>query len=56
MDYDLSRLDARDFEHMIQGLAASAIGPGILMFGDGPDGGREATFEGRTDFPTAQDR
>ncbi|WP_295585078.1 hypothetical protein [uncultured Lamprocystis sp.] len=51
MDYDLSRLSPRSFEQLVQALAAAVIGPGIVVFGDGPDGGREATFEGRMPFP-----
>ncbi len=55
MDYDFSRLSTRSFEQMIQALAASVIGPGAAVFGDGPDGGREATFEGRLSFPDPVD-
>ena len=28
------------------------LGPGITVFGDGPDGGREATFERKVPYPT----
>ena len=28
---------------------------GIVTFGDGPDGGREATFDGRMDYPSQSD-
>lgn len=53
VDYDLSRLSTRAFEQLVQALAAAVIGPGIVVFGDGPDGGREATFDGRMPhFPT----
>jgi hypothetical protein len=52
MDYDFSRLSTRSFEQLVQALAASVIGPGIVVFGDGPDGGREATFDGRIAFPS----
>ncbi|TCK25223.1 hypothetical protein EV378_1023 [Pseudonocardia endophytica] len=31
---------------MVQALALDCIGPGIQVFGRGPDGGREATFDG----------
>lgn len=55
MDYDFSRLSTRSFEQLVQALAAAAIGPGIVVFGDGPDGGREATFEGRVSFPDPAD-
>ena len=51
-DYDLSRLSNRSFEHLVQALAAKVLGSGIVVFGDGPDGGREATFERRVAYPT----
>jgi hypothetical protein len=51
MDYDLSRLSTRSFEQLIQSLAAVVISPGITVFGDGPDGAREATFDGAVAFP-----
>jgi hypothetical protein len=51
MDYDFSRLSTRSFEQLIQSLSHSVIGPSIVIFGDGPDGGREATFEGQIPFP-----
>ena len=51
-DYDLSRLSNRSFEQLIQALATRLLGPGIVVFGDGPDGGREATFERKVPYPT----
>ena len=51
-DYDLSRLSPRSFEHLVQALATKVLGPGIVVFGDGPDGGREATFERKVPYPT----
>ncbi|WP_157488786.1 hypothetical protein [Pseudofrankia sp. DC12] len=51
MDYDLSRLGEREFEHLSQALVLAALGPGVEVFGDGPDGGREATFEGGVNLP-----
>ena len=51
-DYDLSRLSTRSFEHLVQALAAKVLGPGIVVFGDGPDGGREATFERKVSYPS----
>ena len=33
-------------------LAARVLGSGIVVFGDGPDGGREATFERKLTFPS----
>lgn len=46
MDYNLDSLGPRNFEHLVQGLGHSEIGPGMSTFGDGPDGGREAKWEG----------
>ncbi len=54
-DYALSRLSSRSFEHLIQSLAVNVLGPGITIFGDGPDGGREATFDGELTYPSAAD-
>jgi hypothetical protein len=45
MDFDLSRLDPRNFEQLAQSLAQHEIGPSVTLFGDGPDGGREASWE-----------
>jgi hypothetical protein len=49
-DYDLDRLGAGEFENLTQALAVKVLGPGVHVFGLGPDGGREATFEGRIDW------
>ncbi|MCZ0938344.1 MAG: hypothetical protein OXJ55_06890 [Caldilineaceae bacterium] len=54
-DYNLSTLSPRSFEQLIQALAAKVLGPGIVVFGDGPDGGREATFERKVPYPTHLD-
>lgn len=50
-DYDLDRLGSREFEHMVQSLAMAELGNGLSQFGDGRDGGREATFDGPVNFP-----
>jgi hypothetical protein len=52
-DYLLHKLNPRDFEHLIQSLGQKLIGPGLRIYGDGPDGGREATFSGKSDYPSA---
>ena len=52
-DYDLARLSTRSFEQLIQAIAVKVLGPGTVVFGDGPDGAREATFEGRPSYPSA---
>jgi len=54
-DYNLKGLSNRNFEHLIQALAIKLIGPDIVIFGDGPDGGREATFDGPILYPTESD-
>jgi len=51
-DYNLSAMDPRSFEHIVQALAKKMIGEGVTPFGDGPDGGREATFTGPMDYPS----
>ena len=40
---------------MCQALAAYVLGPGIEAFGSGPDGGREATFDGRAQYLSLTD-
>jgi hypothetical protein len=52
-DYNLNGLNPREFEHLVQALALAVIAPGVMPFGDGPDGGREATFRGRMAYPSA---
>lgn len=49
-DYRLDGLSARTFEHLVQSLALKAITSTVTPFGDGPDGGREATFDGATHY------
>ncbi|WP_326957594.1 NACHT domain-containing protein [Amycolatopsis sp. NBC_01286] len=50
MSFDLTRLGSQRFEHLVQALALDHIGPGVKIFGAGPDGGREATFTGDVDL------
>ena len=54
-DYPLNNLSAREFEHVIQDIACIHVAKGITFYGDGPDGGREAIFEGRMDYPSIND-
>lgn len=51
MVYVLTRMGERLFDDMCRALAVHVLGPGIQAFGDGPDGGREASFEGRLRYP-----
>jgi len=46
-DYDLSKLSPREFQHLVQALAMKEFGHRLVPYGDGPDGGRDATYEGR---------
>lgn len=45
-DYELTRLGSRAFEQLVVSLCRKEFGAGVQVFGDGPDGGREATFDG----------
>jgi hypothetical protein len=53
-DYNLEGLSTRSFEQLVQAIAAKVIGPNVVVFGDGRDGGREATFEGRIPYPSKE--
>jgi hypothetical protein len=53
-DYNLSGLSPRSFEQLIQAIAVKVFGPKVVVFGDGPDGGREATFEGMVPYPSKE--
>jgi hypothetical protein len=47
---------AQAFECLAQALSIKVLGPGTVIFGSGPDGAREATFEGEVPFPSTADR
>ncbi|WP_373203191.1 hypothetical protein [Mycobacterium marinum] len=49
-DYQLEELSPRSFEQLVVALARKVIGPGLQVYGSRPDGGREATFDGRIDW------
>jgi hypothetical protein len=51
--YEWSRLGERPFENLCRALAVHVLGPGVQAFGDGPDGGREASFDGPVTYGTA---
>lgn len=55
-DYRLDGLSARTFEHLVQALGLKAVTNTLTPFGDGPDGGREATFDGPTDYGPIENR
>ena len=47
MEYQLTKLGSREFEHMLQALCKARLGSRVEAFGDGPDGGRDAVIRGR---------
>lgn len=55
MTYDFSRLGSDGFEQLVQALALASIGGRVRIFGDGRDGGREATFNGECHVPGGGD-
>lgn len=55
IDYPLELIDPKTFEQIGVALARAVLGNGVEVFGDGPDGGREATFEGHVDWSKTPD-
>lgn len=55
MEYDFFRLNPNDFEHLVQALARKIFGLAMITFGEGRDGGREASFEGSYSLPLQTD-
>jgi hypothetical protein len=53
MRYEFGRLGPQRFEELCRALATRILGPAVQNFGPGPDGGREASFEGRFRLPGA---
>ena len=49
-DYNLTGLSSRSFEQLIQAIALNIVSPKTIIVGDGSDGGREATFKGKTNY------
>ncbi|SFI92336.1 NACHT domain-containing protein [Planctomicrobium piriforme] len=54
MDY--FRFTPKAFEQLTQSIAIHILGPGVNIFGSGPDGGREATFDGEVPYPFESER
>ena len=51
---DFSGLGPQGFERLCLAVAVHVLGPGLKVFGDGPDGGREASFEGQLRYPNVE--
>ncbi|HET9894610.1 MAG TPA: hypothetical protein VFQ44_06715 [Streptosporangiaceae bacterium] len=49
-DFPLEELGTRAFEQLAVALSMTVLGPGVEAFGSGPDGGREATYDGRVNW------
>lgn len=54
--YDLDSLGHEQFKLLSQTLVKAVIGSGTITFGDGPDGGREATFQGKAQYPSKSEQ
>jgi hypothetical protein len=54
-DYQLEELSPRGFEQLTVTLVRKVVGPGLAVYGSGPDGGREAAFTGRIDWAASGD-
>lgn len=49
-DFPLEELSPRAFEQMAVALSLGVLGDGVSAFGSGPDGGREATYDGPVEW------
>ena len=54
--YDINNIGEKEFERLIQALIKEIIGLGTITFGEGPDGGREATFLGKAGYPSKEEQ
>ena len=51
-DYNFVKLGSEKFQKFIQALLVKEIGPGVTPFGEGIDGSRDATFHGKSGYPS----
>jgi tetratricopeptide (TPR) repeat protein len=51
MHYQFFGFDPKSFQGFATTLAGFVFGPGVIAFGDGPDLGRDAIFDGAVPFP-----
>ena len=51
-NYNLHGLDPRTFQQLVQAIASTVIAPGVMVHGDGPDGARDASFQGMMQYPS----
>ena len=50
VDYPLEDIDPHTFQQIGIALSRAVLGQGVAAYGAGPDGGRDATFEGRVEW------
>lgn len=55
MNYTLNNLGPNNFERLVQALSKKIIGEGVKIYGAGPDGQRECTFEGKANYPSNEE-
>ncbi len=54
MKYDFTKFSPSSFQDFVQALAMHVFGPGLQVYGSGADGARDATFEGRPNYPSKE--
>ena len=50
--YELAKLSPEKFQELVVELATAVLGQGVTGFPPGPDGGRDASFEGKAPYPS----
>ena len=52
----MHNMDGSSFEKLFQAILYKVIGNGVKPFGEGPDGGREATFDGPAEYSSKENK
>jgi len=55
IDYELNQLNPHSFEHLVNHLAFQVLGPGLTVFSEGADAGRDGYFQGKAPYPSDVD-
>lgn len=53
--YEFSDFDPERFQNMMQELASSILGSGVIAWGQGSDGGRDFSWSGKVSYPSLAD-
>ncbi|MBL8233730.1 MAG: hypothetical protein JNL98_34855 [Bryobacterales bacterium] len=53
--YEFTDFDPERFQYMMQELAAAILGPGVTAWGQGADGGRDFSWNGKVAYPSRAD-